>query len=304
MVRGLRRRGQAWSSLPAFPTPRKPFAAATVPPPIVTDSVTNLGPDAHGRAVLAASHGGIFAAYLAARAAVKGVILCDAGVGRERAGIGGLAYLDGLNVPAATVGHRSARIGDGADCAERGVISYVNASALRLGVLAGMTAHQALDILVAADGAACRAPPPLQETRRTIDSADRPGVAICALDSASLVRPEDAGAIVLAGSHGALPGRRPEAAIKVPVFAAVFNDADFGADDAGISRLPALDARGIAGATVSAWSARIGDGLSTYRDGFVSALNATAARHGGEIGISAVELVRRLAAVRQRELLK
>ena len=47
------------------------------------------------------------------------------------------------------------------------------------------------------------------------------------------------------------------------MFAAVYNDADFGVDDAGISRLPALDARGIAGACVSAWSARIGDGQST-----------------------------------------
>ena len=41
-------------------------------------------------------------------------------------------------------------------------------------------------------------------------------------------------------------------------------------EDAGIARLPVLDARGIAGACVSAWSARIGDGQSTYRDGFVT----------------------------------
>jgi hypothetical protein len=101
--------------------------------PIVTDSVTSLGPEARGCAVLAASHGGMYAAYLAARAAVKAVVLCDAGVGRERAGIGGLDYLDRLGMPAAAVGHRSARIGDGADCMARGIISHANASALRLG---------------------------------------------------------------------------------------------------------------------------------------------------------------------------
>ena len=50
------------------------------------------------------------------------------------------------------------------------------------------------------------------------------------------------------GSHGALLGGKPETAIKIPVFAAIYNDADFGIDDAGIARLPALDARGIAGA--------------------------------------------------------
>ena len=271
-----------------------------MPPPIVTDSVTSLGRDAHGRAALAASHGGIYAAYLAARAAVKAVILCDAGIGRERAGIGGLGYLDRLNVPAAAVGHRSARIGDGADCAARGIISHANTAALQLGLLAGMTVHQALDILAAADLPPSPAPPPMQETRHRIEAAQ--GVAVYAVDSNSLIEAEDAGAIMITGSHGALLAGRPESAVKHPVFAAVFNDADLGADGAGISRLPALDDRGIAGATVSAWSARIGDALSTYRDGFVSALNATAARYGGEIGISAVELVARLAAARRKEL--
>ena len=85
------------------------------------------------------------------------------------------------------------------------------------------------------------------------------------------------------------------------MFAAIYNDADFGTDDAGISRLPALDARRIAGACVSAWSARIGDGQSTYRDGFVTAINARAKACGGEIGISARELVARLVAARMKE---
>ena len=79
-------------------------------------------------------------------------------------------------------------------------------------------------------------------------------------------------------------------------------DADFGIENAGIARLPVLEARGIAGACVSAWSARIGDGQSTYHDGFVSAVNARAARCGAEIGISAKELVARLTAARAKEL--
>src|SRR5438270_784638 len=79
------------------------------------------------------------------------------------------------------------------------------------------------------------------------------------IDSASLVRPEDAGAVVVCGSHGGLLGGRPETALRVDAFAALYNDADRGCEDAGISRLPALAARGIAAATVSAWSARIGE---------------------------------------------
>jgi hypothetical protein len=127
-------------------------------------------------------------------------------------------------------------------------------------------------------------------------------VRVHAIDSAGLVLPEDQGQVVVTGSHGALLGGKPETAIKIAVFAAIYNDADFGIEDAGIARLPVLDKRGIAGACVSAWSARIGDGQSTYRDGYVTAINARAARCGAEIGISAKELVARLVAARMKEL--
>jgi hypothetical protein len=277
-------------------------AMTTSSAPLVTDSVTMLGADARGRAAIAASHGGVYAAYLAAKAGVKAVILSDAGVGRDRAGISGLAFLAAMGVPAAAIGHRSARIGDGIDCARRGILSYVNAPAAALGLRAGMRASVALDLLAASELPPSPAPPPQEETRRRVAEAEAPGVAVLAIDSASLVEPDDVGAIVLTGSHGALLGGRPETAIKIAVFAAVFNDADRGIDDCGIARLPALDQRGIAGATVSAWSARIGDGLSTYRDGVVTAVNETAARCGGEIGIAATALVERLVAAAAKEI--
>jgi hypothetical protein len=276
--------------------------ATTTDAPLVTDSVTMLGGDARGRAAIAASHGGVYAAYLAAKAGLKAVILSDGGVGRERAGIGGLAYLATMGVPAAAIGHRSARIGDGVDCAKRGIISHVNEPAAAAGIRAGMHASVALDLLAASDLPAAPMPAPQEETRRRVAEAEAAGIAVLALDSASLVEEGDTGAVVLPGSHGALLGGRPETAMKIAVFAAVFNDADRGADDCGISRLPALDARGIAGATVSAWSARIGDGLSTYRDGMVTAVNETAARCGVEIGMPAVELVQRLIAACRKEI--
>jgi hypothetical protein len=269
---------------------------------IVTDSVTTLGPDPRGRVALAASHGGRYAAYLAAKAGLKAVILSDAGVGRERAGIGGLDLLQELGMAAATIGHRSARIGDGQDSLARGIISFANTHALRCGVTLGMTARAALERLEAAEAIAPATPPVMQEARHVVDEASTAQVRVVTLDSNALVTPDDVGHIIVTGSHGGLLGGRPETAVKQNVFAALYNDADIGIDDAGISRLPALDARGIAGATVSAWSARIGDGQSTYRDGFVSALNETARRCGGEIGISAKELVARLVAARVKEL--
>jgi hypothetical protein len=268
--------------------------------PLVFDSVTVLPAEARGRAALAASHGGVYAAYCAAKAGVKGVLLCDAGVGRERAGIGGLDYLDQLGVATAVIGHRSARIGDGQDCLARGAVSFANSIALSVGVTPGMTAAHALDRLERADLPPCPAPGSMHETRHEI--AETKSVRVFTLDSNALVTPEDVGHIMLTGSHGGLLGGRPETAVKYPVFAAVYNDADFGADDAGISRLPALDARGIAGACVSAWSARIGDGQSTYNDGFITAVNARAKACGGEIGISAKELVARLLAARMKDM--
>ncbi len=114
---------------------------------------------------------------------------------------------------------------------------------------------------------------------------------VWALDSASLVLPEHKDAIVVTGSHGGLLGGRPETALKYDVLGALYNDAGIGKDDAGASRLPALDARGIAAATVSAESARIGDARSTYEDGTISRVNARAAALDLRPGISAREFV-------------
>ncbi|MCG8696033.1 MAG: hypothetical protein MI806_32860, partial [Minwuiales bacterium] len=97
------------------------------------------------------------------------------------------------------------------------------------------------------------------------------------LDSVSLVRPEDDGRILVAASHGALLAGRPDSALKALPLAAVFNDAGVGADGVGITRLPAMDERGIAGATVAADSARIGDARSMWETGVISHVNDTAA---------------------------
>ena len=50
------------------------------------DSITQVSEASRGRAVLAASHGGRLVAGVALRLGLGGVVLSDAGVGRERAG--------------------------------------------------------------------------------------------------------------------------------------------------------------------------------------------------------------------------
>jgi hypothetical protein len=195
--------------------------------------------------------------------------------------------LEVIGVPAATVAHTSARIGDGHDGVARGILSTVNAPAAAFGLVVGMSCREALARLEGAPLKPSPAPPLGAEARHEIASTTHPGATVIVMDSASLVTPADADGVIVTASHGGLLGGKAETAIKVPVFAAMYNDADRGIDNAGISRLPALDAHGIAGACVSAFSARIGDGLSAYHDGVVSAHNETAARHGGRIGQSA-----------------
>ena len=256
-------------------------------PIVVADSITRVGPEAAGAVVVNASHGGVYAAYLAAKLGAAAAIFNDASVGRDRAGIGGLDYLQGLGIAAATVGHDTARIGDGADMMASGIITHANALAVSLGVAAGQDCRDAAVRLRQARRAD-RAPPEALEAAFLLIS-EPPQV--WALDSASLVLAEHRDAIVVTGSHGGLLGGKPETALKYGVLGALYNDAGIGKDEAGVSRLPALDARGIAAATVSAASARIGDARSTYEDGIVSRVNARAAALGLREGISARDFV-------------
>ena len=120
----------------------------SMPAPIViADSITRVGPEAAGAVVVNASHGGVYAAYLAAKLGAVAAIFNDAGVGRDRAGIGGLDYLQEFGMPAATVGHDTARIGDGADMMASGVITHANALAAALGVGPGQSCREAAALL-------------------------------------------------------------------------------------------------------------------------------------------------------------
>jgi len=251
---------------------------------ITTNSVTKLDERHRGHVLLGGSHGGVYAGYLAAKAQVRAVVLNDAGVGKDQAGIGSLAYLEALGMAAATVSHASARIGDGEDFLARGVISHVNTIAAGLGCAAGQSCRDCAERLRGAP--AWRGVPPVYEESRTLLHGVPGAPEVWGLDSASLIAPADAGHIVIAGSHGGLPGGVPGNALRHPALAAVFNDAGVGIDHAGISRLPALDEMGIAAATVAADSARIGDARSAWETGHLSHVNRLAERAGGEPGLS------------------
>ncbi len=235
-----------------------------------------------GQVLVAGSHGGVIAAYLGASAGVHALILNDAGVGKDRAGIAGLLYLEDIGMAAAAVDCMSARIGDGADMLARGVISHVNAFAALCGVVAGQSCRDAAERMRNA-APPCATAPPYPEGRWRL--AEGPPE-VWALDSVGKIEPSDAGRILVFGSHGALHGGRRESALAVDAAAAVFNDAGVGADRIGITRLPVLGERGMPAVAVDYMSARIGDGRSIWESGIISHVNVQAAALGANRGLS------------------
>ena len=263
---------------------------------VLADTITKIGTAAYDKVVVCGSHGGIYAAYLAAKAGVRAVIFNDAGVGKDAAGIGGLGYCEALGLAVATVAHDSARIGDAADMLSRGRLSYVNKQARATGCKAGLDCRSAAALLAESYKFSGQVPH-YEEARAVL--IEEPGYArIVCVDSASLIRPEDVGQIVITGSHGGLVGANKAMALQVDALAAIFNDAGIGINDAGVGRLSALDERGIAAATVAAASARIGDARSTYEDGILSCINTTARGLGGVVGMSARDFVQALRMIR------
>jgi hypothetical protein len=258
--------------------------------PIITaDTITKLPPEARGAVILSGSHGGVYPGYLTAKAQARAVILNDAGLGKNEAGTGSLPYLEALGIAAATVSHLSCRIGDTADMRARGIISHANALARAVGVADGMACIDAADLLRKAKHVRATVPT-LGEARGEVPVADGRH-RILLLDSASLVTPEDAGQIIVTGSHGGLVGGSPYMALRTEGFAGIFHDAGIGIEDAGTTRLPALDQRGIASFTVSAASACIGDAASVFQDGEISVVNKTAMRLGAKPGMRASEVL-------------
>jgi len=127
--------------------------------------------------------------------------------------------------------------------------------------------------------------------KETISHAgDRP---VVLMDSVSSVTAQDAGSIVVSASHGGTSSG--EFATRHRLGGCFFNDAGVGKDDAGIAALGMLDEMQVAGATLSHFSACIGDARDHWAHGVVSHVNRTAAAAGLAPGQSVRDAVRHLA---------
>ena len=95
------------------------------------------------------------------------------------------------------------------------------------------------------------------------------------LDSITELAEDDAGQIVVSGSHG---GRSAgEYAMRWPLALCCFNDAGVGKDRAGIVALDMLASRGTPAVAYGHMSARIGDARDAWEHGVVTHANAPAA---------------------------
>jgi len=251
---------------------------------LLLDSITDADSLAGDRIVVSGSHGGLYPAAVASKWGIRAVLFNDAGIGLERAGVAGVLALDKIGMAAAGVDCHSCYIGSAQDMFERGRISVVNAVAAQLGVEEGMMVKKATGLFQNAVRPHSSMAPHKESRWET--TLDKSGTVVRLLDSAALVDVQDDGQIIVTGSHGGLIGGDPARALKALAKIAVFNDAGIGIDEIGISRLPALEQRGVAAVTVDCTTARIGDARSAFNTGIISHTNPTARGMGATKGLA------------------
>ena len=122
------------------------------------------------------------------------------------------------------------------------------------------------------------------------------------LASDSITRFDDSaqGGVLICGSHG---GRLAGVfAAELHPRGAVFNDAGFGKENAGVLGLEVLQGHGIGALAVSHDTARIGDGSDTYESGLSSAVNRLAQQAGVTVGMKTRDAVERMSTIPQPTL--
>jgi hypothetical protein len=232
--------------------------------------------------VVNASYCGVLPARFIAESRPRGVVSIDCGIGPEGAAIAGLWYLEALNIPAVTADAMTVFLSDGRDLYERGIVSRVNRPAHDCGVRPGMTTREAALIML--EKVPDR-PAAAEVTNRTVVEQGPDGRCVVCTDSIAFGLPEDArNVLVTAGITGksALPYMR----VTKP-FGMICSDGGMGRENSGVWALDQIVVDNIAGAAVDARGARMGDGLSTYHDGIISAANSLARAAGVTIGMPA-----------------
>ena len=247
------------------------------------DSAYDVAAGNRGRDVVVnASYCGVLPARFIAEQRPRGAIGVDCGVGPAGASVAGLWYLEALNIPAAAADVMTVRLGDGVDLCTHGVISFANQPAIDCGVRLGMPVREAAQHMLAANPGA---PAAGDVTNRTVVDTGPDGRQVVCTDSIAFALPEDVRNVLVTAGHtgrSAVPYL-----LRGRPFGFICSDGGKGREDGGIAGLYLVEKDGLAGATVDARTARMGEGLSSYHDGTISAANALALAAGVRVGMPA-----------------
>jgi hypothetical protein len=253
---------------------------------IILDSLGDIQPDNTSPILVCASHcgdNGTFARKLNS-CHVKAVFLNNAGIGKNQAGISGLPYYEAANILACAVDNFSAGIGVARDTWESGIISHINKIAEKAGICPGDTVQKAVDLIsrnFIKTSIIQENIENLQDNRLYISNLESnlhkqtriqtEGSNITITDSITFLNENNAGEIVVCGSHGGISAGHY--AKKHHLKAVFFNDAGIGKNNAGIKSLDYLDDAGIIACTVDCMSAEIFNGQDTFENGIISVCN-------------------------------
>ncbi len=218
---------------------------------------------------------------------VKAVFLNNAGIGKNQAGIRGLTHYEAENILACAVDCNSAEIGISRDTWESGIISHTTTQAEVAGIQIGDSVKEAIAKIINSIK-----PPSSTQKSKKFESLIKhevkgskedlkkqsqthiEGVDITITDSITFLNENNAGDIVVCGSHGGLSAG--DYAQKHRVKAVFFNDAGIGKNNAGIKSLESLNDAGILACTVDCMSAEIFNGLDVLDNGIITVCNQLA----------------------------
>jgi len=257
---------------------------------ILLDSLGDLQPNNASPILVCGSHcgdNGAFARKLK-NCHVKAVFLNNAGIGKNMAGISGLSHYEAENILACAVDHYSAEIGVANDTWESGIISHTNTMAEDAGIQIGDSVKKAVAKIINSFA-------PISSTHEnenfeslTNEKAENgskvnlkkqakvqiDGVSVTVTDSITFLNENNAGDIVVCGSHGGVSAGHY--AQKQNLKAVFFNDAGIGKNNAGIKSLESLSDAGILACTVDCMSAEIFNGQDILDNGIITVCNQLA----------------------------
>jgi uncharacterized protein YunC (DUF1805 family) len=250
---------------------------------VLLDSLGDIHTDNTCPILICGSHcgdNGTFARKLK-NCAVQAVFLNNAGIGKNNAGISGLGFYDAANIMACAVSHNSAEIGVSQDTWENGIITHLSLQAEAAGIQIGDSVQEAVakinPILKPCTPSASVADDSTGNSKAELTKQKQiqlKGVAITIADSITFLNADNAGDILVCGSHGGVSaGHYAE---KLQLKAAFFNDAGIGKNNAGIKSLDSLSDLGILACTVDCMSAEIFNAEDALENGIISVCNQLA----------------------------